>query len=106
MVGGARAATQFATVVPGEGAINRRRMGIVDAVVHAANNAEPVHLPGQQRQVLAKANAGNRGIDPLERPPDLRRGIRFHVPGIQVAGATIEKQHNGMVSAGFWRSGW
>ena len=63
------------------------RTGVVidDAVIDRTDHAEMVHLPGQLRQVFTELIAGDRGVDRLQRPPDILRSLRFHVPHVDLA---------------------
>ena len=71
----------------------RRRVVVRHRVVHAADDRQPVHHPGRVRQVLADPDARHARRDRAELAADLARGVRLHVPGVEVARpAVVEDQ--------------
>ncbi len=66
----------------------QRRPGMVQAAKQRVAIGEPGHL----RKVLADLDAWNVGRDRTERPANLRRRVRFQVPGIELAGGAYQKQ--------------
>ena len=71
----------------------RRRIVVGHRVVHAPDDRQPVHHPRRLGQVLADPQPRHAGRDRAELAADLRRGVRLHVEGIDVAGtAVIEDQ--------------
>ena len=66
-----------------------RRCGVITG----ANERKLVSELRVQRKDLGDLNVRVIGLDGLERPADFARRIRFHVPGIELAGsAQIENQ--------------
>ena len=59
-----------------------------------AEQREPVRACGEERQQLADFDAGDVGLDRLVRAADLGRSVRLHIPGIELAGASHQKQLN------------
>ncbi len=100
MVVGPGAAADLAAVVAGQGGVHGGGVGVVDAVVGGADEGAAVHLPGQARQQLAHLDAGDGGGDRLELAANLGRGVRLHVPHVEVAGAAVEEDEDAGVGLG------
>ena len=88
---GPRTAADLAAVVARERAVDRRRVGVVDAVMGRADERAAVHLPGELRQVLAEVHAGHARRDRLELAANLRRRVRLHVPHVEMVGPPFRK---------------
>jgi hypothetical protein len=58
---------------------------------HRTKQAELVHLLRHPRQVLTQLDAGDPGGNRLEGSADSRRGVRLHVPQVDVARAAEQK---------------
>ena len=70
-----------APVVAGQAGIDRRGVGVVDAVVHRADDRRAMQLLRQPRQVLAKLNAGHVVAIGLNSPrmPSGASGFMSHM---------------------------
>ena len=62
--------------------------------IHGADQGQPVHDTGLQRQVLAHSEAGDLGVDRPKRTANLDGGTGFGVPRIDVAGTAGEPEEN------------
>ena len=71
--------------------------GVVDGgggVIDAADERELVGVLGHAREDLGDLDARDVGLDRLERPADLDRGVRLHVPGVELGGPADQEQHD------------
>ena len=60
----------------------------------AADDAELVGLPGQQRQMLGDADAGQRRRDGAELAADLGGGVGLGIEGVVMARAALHPQQD------------
>jgi hypothetical protein len=63
-------------------------------MVKRAHQGVAVGAPSHQREVLANLNAGYIGRDGTERPAHLRGSLGLQIPGVQLAGAADQQQHD------------
>ena len=63
-------------------------------MVHAADDRQTVDHPRRLGQKLADPDAGYTRRDRAKLTTDLRRCVRFHVEGVDVAGTAVEKDQN------------
>ena len=87
-------AIDVSAVVAGHRGVDGQRVGVVDVVVHRADQRRMVHLPGQFRQMLAQVDAGGAAANRLKFAADLDRCVWFHVPHVEMARPAIEKNHD------------
>src|SRR5262249_40715275 len=66
----------------------RRRM------VDTPNQRVFVSVPGHPREYLADPHFGNTGGDRVEWTTNFRRSFRFRIPGVDLAWAAYQEQHN------------
>ena len=75
-------------------------------VVHGAQQRVFVRVFRHARKDLADLNARNVGRDRLVGTADLGRGVRLHVPGVELARAADQHQQNAIdVAGGLHRAG-
>ena len=72
----------------------------VHPVGHRADEAEFVHLRRQAGQMLADLDAGDSGCSRPEVSTHIARGVGLHVPEVDLAGPSKEKQEDARAS---WR---
>ena len=69
-------------------------------VVQGSDQRKPMRLPGHTREEVRDPNSGDvRGYGPV-RTADLGRGIRLHVPGVELRRSALEEE----IDAVFGRS--
>ena len=83
--------------MPRQSTVHRSRVGIVDAVVHRANDRRAVGLFRESREQFAHAVTGERGLDRLELASHFDRSLGLHVPHIEVARPAIQKQEDASI---------
>ena len=87
----------------GESAAERGERGRVvvrHRVVQAADDRQPVDDPRRVRQVLADLDTGHARRDRPELAADLPRGVRLHVPGVEVARAAVVEDQDARADGG------
>jgi hypothetical protein len=85
------------------GVVNRR-----SRVVDRADQRELVGVLGHTGEDLGYLDPASFGLDRVERPADLGRGLRLRVPGVQLARPADQEQHDAIdvpVPAAFRRLG-
>ena len=71
-------------------------------VITSADERELVRNPGVQGKDLGKLDVRIVGPDRLERPADLARRLRLHIPGVQLAwSAEIEDHYHRFLIVAF-----
>ena len=87
----------LALVVPRERGVDGQCVGIVDGMMHRADERAAVHVRCEAGQMLADRDGRERRGDRLKLAANFGGLVGLHVPGVEVAGAAVEKQHDDMI---------
>ncbi len=79
---------------PSAEGFDHRRIVIGHRMMNAANNRHPIHPAGSQREEFSQLNAGDGGGNRLIDPADFLRGLRLHVPQVEMTGTAVIKKQN------------
>ena len=71
-----------------------------DRVRHRPNDRELVGAAREPRHQLADLETGNRGRDRPVRPAQLGRGVRLHIPHIEVTRTAIQMNDDAVIGLG------
>jgi hypothetical protein len=88
---------------PAAQGFHRRRVVIPHGMMHAANDGETVCEPRRLRKVFTDAQTRHGSSNRVEIAADLARRMRFHVPGIEMAGSAVMENQNAGVDSGGYR---
>jgi hypothetical protein len=99
------AEVRFAEHTAGQGVAARQRERLGEEVVvgagrETADDGEPVHLLGQQRQHFAEADAGHVGRDGAEFAAHLGRSLGLGIEGFVVRDAAGQPEEEHLVGGG------
>ena len=66
----------------------------VDRPANRVDDGQVMRLLCQQRQMLAQPHTWRRGADGSKRSAILCRGVRLHIPGVEVRSTATEKEED------------
>ncbi len=100
VVVGGEPSPQFAPIVPGQAAINGRRVRVVHAVMGRADQGPQMNLARETGEMLGNLDPRQTRSDRLELAPDLDRRVGLHVPHVELAGAAVQEDDDARIGPG------